>query len=86
MPTQWQIINDNSWQLVCPVGGEHETVHPDLIFASLSSGKWLVEQHVCRKCGAAFFWRRELFQGALVLPPKDKAEKPPKKEADGNGT
>lgn len=78
MPTQWQLINDNSWRLICPAGGEHETVHPDLVFASLWSGAWRVEQHICRKCGAAFFWRRELHKGALAV-------KTPKKEAEDNG-
>jgi hypothetical protein len=79
MPTQWQIINNNAWPLVCPVGGEHETVHPDLIFTSFSSSNWLVEQHVCKKCGAAFFWRRELSKGALVV-------EAPKKEAEDDAT
>ena len=74
MPTQWQLINNSSWPLLCPGGGEHETVHPDLIFQSLSSGNWLVEQHICRKCGAGFFWRRELHKGALVEAPKKEAE------------
>lgn len=57
MPTLWQIVETHGWVLKCPAGGEHESVHPDLVWTSFDSQHYRVEEHICRKCGSGYFLR-----------------------------
>jgi hypothetical protein len=60
MPTLWQIFETASWPLVCPAGGEHETIDASAAFCRVHTANYCIEQHTCKKCGAVFQWKRQI--------------------------